>query len=94
MKLFHKKNDFNSTVNYFTYTSSWEPEISLEDFYTVTKAMFFNSYTGLNVYYSLVHFTVFLYSQHIITTWIVMFQHSLVTFQQKLMVYIEAVIYT
>lgn len=55
---------------------------------------FFNSYTSLNVYYSLGLYTVFLNSQHIITTWFVMCHHNLVTFRQKFMIYIKAVINT
>lgn len=55
---------------------------------------FLNSYTGLNVYYSSGLYTVFLNSQHIITTWFVMCHHNLVTFKQKFMMYIKAVINT
>lgn len=56
--------------------------------------VFFNSYTGLDVYYSSGLYTVFLNSQHIITTWFVMHHHNLVTFKQKFMMYIKAVINT
>lgn len=55
---------------------------------------FVGTCAGLDVYYSPVPWTVFVYRQHIATTWLLMCHHNLVTFKEKFTVDIKAVIKT